>query len=184
MAKLILGIAGEIGSGKGSIAEYVGKEYKGATYRFSTILRDVLDRLCLKQSRENIQTLSTMLRKNFGEDLFAKVIYNDTKNDSHEIIIIDGVRRMEDIIYLKELPHFKFIYVDVDLEIRYKRVIERNENSGDSEKNIDEFKKEEKGEPETQIRDLKNYADYVINNNGAYENLCKQVDDIVKQYIS
>jgi len=101
MSKIILGIASQIAAGKGMTTEYLTKNYRATSYRFSTILRDILDRLYLEHSRENLAKLSTILRKNFGENILAKVIYEDVKKDEQEIIVIDGVRRLEDIVCLK-----------------------------------------------------------------------------------
>jgi dephospho-CoA kinase len=184
MEKIILGIAGEMGSGKGTIAKHVTEEHGGSAHRFSTILRDILDRISLEQSRDNIRTLSTTLRKNFGEDIMAKSMYHDVQNDEHDIVLIDGIRRMADITYLRELPTFKLIYVEADIKNRYERIVKRRENVDDSEKTFEEFEKDNKDEPEIQIRDLKNYANYIVDNNGTYQDLYKQIENIVSENIS
>ena len=181
MAKLILGIAGEMGSGKGTIAKHATEQHRGNTHRFSTILRDVLDRVYIEQSRDNISTISTVLRKNFGEDILAKAMYHDAENDQHDLVIVDGVRRMADITFLKELPHFKLIYAEADLQNRYERIVKRAENTDDTTKTFEDFKKDHELETELQIRDLKNYADYVVNNDGVYADLYKQIDDIIAE---
>ena len=181
MPKLILGIAGEMGSGKGTIAKHIIQQHKGTSHRFSTILRDVLDRLYLEQSRENIQILSMILRKNYSEDIMAKSMYHDVENDNHDVVVVDGVRRMADIAYLKELPHFKLIYVEADMQNRYERIVKRGENAGDSSKTLEEFKRDHEADSEIQILDLKNYANYVVNNDSIYADLYKQVDDIISQ---
>lgn len=181
MAKLILGIAGEMGSGKGTIAKHVINEKGGNAHRFSTILRDVLDRLYLDQSRENIQILSMILRKNYSEDVLAKSMYHDVQNDEHEIVVVDGVRRMADIVFLRELPHFKLIYVEADMQNRYERIVKRGENTNDSVKTFKEFEAEHEADSEIQIRDLKNYANHVVNNNGAFADLYKQVEEIIAE---
>ena len=69
--KIILGLAGEMASGKGTVAKYAATKYGAKSWRFSTMLRDVLDRLLLEQSRDNLQNLSTVLRQNFGEELWT-----------------------------------------------------------------------------------------------------------------
>lgn len=181
MAKLILGLAGEMGSGKGTIAKHVIEEHKGAVHRFSTILRGLLNRIHVDQTRENISTLSTILRRNFGDDLLAKSIYQDTLNDEHNIVVVDGVRRMADILYLEEVPHFKLVYVDADLDVRYERIVKRGENAGDAAKTLEDFKRDSELETELQIRDLRNYANYVVDNNGTYADLYKQIEDIIKE---
>jgi len=60
MKKIILGFAGEIASGKGTAAKYLAEKYGSGYFRFSTILRDVLKRLYLDESRENAQKISTV----------------------------------------------------------------------------------------------------------------------------
>ena len=181
MAKLILGITGELGSGKGTIAKHIMLEHKGSVHKFSTILRDVLDRLYLEQSRDNLQALSTMLRKTYGEDIMAKGMYHDAENDENELVVVDGVRRMSDITYLKELPHFKLIYIEADMQNRYERIVKRGENPDDAKKTFEEFQKAHENESEIQIRDLKNYASHIVSNDGTYQELYAQVDEIIKE---
>lgn len=171
-------------SGKGTIAKHIENEHKGNIHRFSTILRDVLDRIYLEQSRENMATLSTVLRKTFGENLLAKAIYHDSHDDEHDIVVVDGVRRMSDIEYLKELPHFKLIYLEADMETRYERVIRRGENTDDTKKTFEEFQKDHEHEAEVQIRDLRNYADYIVNNDATFADLYKRVDEIIKENLA
>lgn len=183
MAKLILGISGEMGSGKGTIAKHVIEQHKGNAHRFSTILRDVLDRVYVEQSRENISIISTVLRKNFGEDILAKAMYHDAENDQHDLVVVDGVRRMADISYLKELPHFKLIYLEADMQKRYERIVKRAENTDDKTKTFEDFKKDHELETELQIRDLKNYANNILNNDGTYADLYMQIDEIITENI-
>lgn len=181
MAKIILGITGEIACGKGTITSHLAKEYGAGTHRFSTMLRDVLDRMYIEQTRDNLALISKILRKNFGEDVMAKTMMKEAENDEHEIVIIDGVRRLADIKYLRELPHFKLIYVEADINKRYERIIKRGENTDDIGKTFEEFQKEQELESEQQIRDLKNYADYAVNNDGTYVDLYGQIDKIIKE---
>lgn len=178
--KIILGLAGELASGKGAIAKYTAEKYDAKSWRFSTMLRDILDRLSLEQSRDNMQVLSTILRQNFGEELFACVMAEDVKKEAGEIIVIDGVRRLADIKYLKIIPQFKLAYLEADIQKRYERIVKRGENSDDAKKTFAEFQKEHEGEAELQIKDLKDHADFLIDNNGTYENLYLQVDKILR----
>jgi len=180
MARLILGLAGEIGSGKGTVAAYLAEKYECRIHRFSTMLRDILDRLYLPQSRENMQKLSTELRAIYGEELMAKVMSDDAKKDDSDVVVVDGVRRVADIMYLHELPHFKLIYIETDMNKCFERIHGRGENSDDLNKTFEEFKKDHEQETELQIKELKGVMDYLINNNGTFEELYVQVDEIVK----
>jgi dephospho-CoA kinase len=181
MSKIILGIAGEIASGKGTTAKYICEKYDGSSHRFSTALRDVAARMYLQESRENLQKISTIFRENFFDDILSSVIAKDVENDNHEIIAIDGVRRMADIAYLKKIPGFKLVYIEADMEKRYERIVGRGENSDDNSKTLEDFKKDHEREAERQIKDLKKQAEYVIDNNGDFENLYKQIDEIINK---
>ena len=180
MAKIIIGLAGEMACGKGTAARHIEEKYKASSYRFSTMLRDVLDRLYIEQTRENVANISTILRQNFGEDLFAKVMAEDVKKDENEVIIIDGIRRLADIEYLKKIPEFKFIYIDTDIKVCYERIIKRGENTDDNDKTFEKFVEEHNLETELQINDLKNYADFVIDNNIDFNHLYEQIDKIIE----
>src|SRR3990167_736894 len=54
MAKTILGLVGPIASGKDTVKKYLEKKYSALGCRFSSILRDVLERINLPNSRENM----------------------------------------------------------------------------------------------------------------------------------
>jgi len=177
--KIILGLAGEIASGKGTVAKYICEKHGGNSHRFSTMLRDVAKRMYLEENRENLQKISTVFRENFFDDILSSVIAKDVENDKQEIVAIDGVRRLADIAYLKKLSGFKLVYIDTSLENSFKRITERNENSDDKNKTFEEFRKDHEREAELQIRDLKDKADFVVDNNGTFEELYRQVDKII-----
>lgn len=168
-------------SGKGTVTDFIVKNHNGKNFRFSTILRDILNRLYLGETRENLQKLSTLLRDNFGQDILSLVIAKEAKNSEDEILVIDGVRRLSDIKFLKDLPGFKLIYIEADVEKRYKRISVRGENSDDNTKTFEQFKKELEQESEIQIKGLRNNADYIIDNNGSIEELHNRVDEIIRE---
>lgn len=179
MQKIIFGLAGEMASGKGTIARYLVKKYKGNSHRFSTMLRDLARRMYLEESRDNLQKISKIFRQDFGEDILSKVIYHDVKNDQHKIVAVDGVRRASDMKYLQTFPNFKLIYVETNLEKRFARTKARYENSDDEGKTFEEFKKDQKKEAELQIKGLKTKADFVIDNNEGFKKLYSQIDKII-----
>lgn len=177
--KIILGIAGEIAGGKGALANHIKEKYNGSVHRFSSVLRDVAKRMHLEENRSNLQKISTIFRENFSSNILSEVVYHDVMEDEHEIIVIDGVRRIDDIEYLKKLPEFKLVYIEAEMEIRYERLIKRRENSDDAEKTFEEFKADHEREAELQIKDLKNYADFNINNDGTFLEFYHQIDSII-----
>ena len=180
MKKTILGLAGQPASGKGTIAEYLIGKYGAVSYRFSKIINDILGRLYLEISRENQQNISTILRQNLSEDVFAKVIFEDVKKDNNEVIVVDGVRRLADIKYLRQIPEFKLVFVEADIKKRYERITKRNEKTDDENKTFEQFEKDHLQEAESQIAGLKEQADFILDNNGSFEDLYKQIEKLVK----
>ncbi len=176
MAKIIIGLAGEMASGKGTVAQYLVQEKEASTHRFSTMLRDVLNRLHLEQSRDNLQKLSFIVRDAYGQDTLAHVMAEDVRKDENDTIVVDGVRRMDDIVFLKQMPEFKLVYIDVDIKSRYERIIKRSENPDDQGKTFEQFVAESKADAELQIAGLKDCADVVIDNNSDIESLYAQID--------
>lgn len=183
MAKLILGIAGEMGSGKEAVSRHLVNTYNANAHNFSQILNDILNRLNLEITRENQSPLSLILRKTFGEDILAKVMYQDSVDDTADIVVVQGIRRVEDMTFLKQLPNFKFLYIDADMGIRFERIGKRGEKANDGSMSFKQFEDSHQYETEQTIMDLRNYADIVIDNNGSYPELYKQIDEFIKQNI-
>lgn len=177
--KIILGFVGDLAGGKGTICKYLNEKYGANAYRFSTMIRDILDRLYIEQNRKNLQNLSTILRQNFGEDVMSKVIAEDAKNDKNDLVLIEGIRRPTDISYLKENPGFHLIYITADPKIRWERLVKRAENPGDTEKTYEQFLEDEKAEADCLIKDLGKTAEFIINNNGTLEEFYQQMEDII-----
>ena len=100
--KIIFGFVGDLASGKGTAAKYLQEKYGATTYRFSTMLRDILDRVYVPKSRENLQQLSTFLRESYGQDVMSRVIAEDVARDNNTLVIVEGIRRPSDIEYLKK----------------------------------------------------------------------------------
>lgn len=181
MQKIILGFIGEIASGKGTVAKYLHEKYGSNTYRFSTMLRDVLDRVYIEKTRENLQTVSRLLREQFGQDLMSRVIAQDVERDPKELVVVEGVRRPMDILYLEKNPAFHLIYITADAKIRWERLVKRNENPGDDKKTFADFTRDGEAEAERLITGLGQKAPYTINNNGDLGALYAQVEKILTQ---
>lgn len=182
MNKIILGFVGEIASGKGTSAAYLMEKYGANDHRFSAPLRDVLNRISIDTTRENLQNLSSCLRQTFGQNLLAHIITEDAKKDEHKIVIIDGIRRNPDIEYLEKLPEFKLIYITADPKLRFERLLGRGQNSDDKTKTYDQFLKDHEAEAEKDIPTVSANADYKIINDGELDSLHNKLDEMLKHY--
>lgn len=184
MNKIIVGLVGPLASGKEVTKKYLIKKYSAKDCKFSTILRDVLNRINIPISRDTLQRVSTVLRANFGEDLLAKGIASDASGLDSDVVVIDGVRRPTDIEHLVKLPNFFLIKIDADPQLRYKRLVERNENEGDNEKTFEQFLKDHESEADSLVPQVMSTAKYSIENNGTLEELYSQIDEIMKKLLN
>ena len=181
MAKIILGFVGQIASGKDVSKKYLAEKYGAQSCRFSSILRDVLTRIGVEIKRENLQKVSTVLRQNFGEDLLANAIAKDAAGLNSDIVIVDGVRRMTDIVHLNALPHFFLVKIEADPKLRYERMKSRNENVGDDKKSYEDFLKDQDVEADKEIPMVMQTAKYALNNDGSLDDLYKQLDKLIAE---
>lgn len=182
MKKIIIGLAGEMASGKGIISDYLKAKHDAQRCRFSDAFRDILFILGLKCSRKNLSNLSISLRETFGEDILSASMAKKAEKSEKNIVVVDGIRREDDIAHLKKIPGFKMVFIEASLDTRYERLVKRGENSGDSTKTLEEFKEDHKRNTELSIRRLKDNADDVIENNGSLEDLYEQIDNLLKSY--
>lgn len=179
--KIILGFVGDLAAGKGTLAKYLHEKYGSNTYRFSSMLRDMLDRIYVEKTRENLQDISTFIRARFGQDVMSKVLAKDVENDQGEIVIVDGIRRPTDITYLQQLPGFHLIYVTAESKLRWERLVARKENPGDENKSYEEFLKDEQSEADQLIGTLGKEAEFTIVNNGTKEDLFTHIENTITQ---
>ncbi|MBN2854174.1 AAA family ATPase [Patescibacteria group bacterium] len=180
MDKLIICFVGLIASGKDAAKKYLEEKYGAESFRFSSILRETLDALGVEKSRDNLILLSTWARENFGNDLLAKTIAKKAEEANNNLIIIDGARRLDDLIYLRKNKNFHLIAIEAEPKIRYERSLTRNENPGDKEKSYEIFLADHKKETEITIPETMASANFKIDNNGDFPALYRQIDDLMK----
>lgn len=180
--KIIFGFSGLLSSGKGTAAKYLEEKYRASTYRFSTMLRDILNRIYVEQTRDNLIKLSEILRSAFGEDTLAKTIAKDAENDSNPIIVVEGIRRLADISYLQKLPNFILVEIFANPQIRYERLVKRGENADDNTKTYEQFLADHQRSTELSILDVIKEAKEKLNNNGDLESMQQQIDALIKKY--
>lgn len=181
MKKIIFGLISEMAGGKDTAKKYLEKNYQAESCRFSSIMRDILDRLYLEQSRVNIQRLSTSLRQTYGEDILARTIASEVNNLRANLVVVDGVRRPADIKYLSELNNFYLVAIKTSPELRYQRLVKRAENPGDADKTWEGFLADHKTEADKEIASLMTKANYFLDNNGNLAALYLQIDKLIKE---
>lgn len=179
--KKIFGFVGQMASGKGTACQYLHERHGAATIRYSTMLRDVLTRLYLPQTRDNLIRVSEALRGAFGDNLMAEVVRQEIKDHVASVVCIDGIRRPQDIEILRQLPGFTLVHITAAMETRYERIQARNENADDRSKTFDMFVAEHERSTEQTIGEVAASADIEIDNNGAHAALIAQLDALIER---
>ena len=125
--KLVIGITGTLVSGKGTVAEIL--KSKGFSHiTLSAIVREEVAKLGLEPLRQNLQDVGNNLRKEFGGQVLAERALNKFKSYDNPLII-DEIRNIDEINFLRENSDFKLIGVDAPVELRWQRLKNRNRDS-------------------------------------------------------
>ncbi len=179
---LIIGLAGKIGSGKTAVAAYITEKYNAPVYRFSQILLDILQRLHLEPTRENFQGIGACLRNGMCESVVVNAMRKDLEKEKAAIIVIDGIRYLNEIDMLRTFEHNILIGIDAPPETRYTRCVERKEK-GEERKSFEQFLDSENQETERQLSKVLEKADHKIDNTDNKEELMKRIDDILGKVV-
>ena len=86
--KVVIGVSGNIGAGKGTVTNYLTQAYHASNLRYSHILQDILARLDLGYNRKNLALLAESLRRTFGGDILSKALVAEVSRTDANIIVI------------------------------------------------------------------------------------------------
>jgi len=174
----VVGLVGRIAAGKSIVSQHLVKKYGASYFMFSQILLDVLGRLGVPPTRENLQGLGVALRNTLGEDVIVNALKHELQEKDPEIAVVDGIRYKNEVEMLRNFKENLLIYVEAPPELRYQRCRKRGEKG---ERNItyEEFLKAEEKETERYIDELGKGADHTLENTGTIEELIEKVDRIM-----
>ena len=173
----ILCIAGLIGSGKDTAADYISKKYGYNIIDYASILREICKKEGLELTRDNLQNL----RVKYGNTFLAEEAANRIKKLKDDNIILTPMRRSEDFeIPKKEFgENVKLIVVEASIKKRFERLSRRGREN--DPKDYEEFERQEAREKEIFNFDKTfSYADFKIKNSGSIDDMKKEIDKIMK----
>jgi len=182
MPKLIIGLVGQSGSGKGTVAEILREKYGAAVFSFGGLLGDLLDQLAVPRTRENLVKLSEIVRHAFGESTLAYALERAAVGAETDIVAIEGIRRLDDIVALEPLPYFKLASITTQPEIRFQRMKQRGEKAGERDMTWEQFIEQSKLPTELTIAAVEARATYKLDNSGSLEELHAEIDRLMEQF--
>lgn len=185
-SKLIIGITGTIGAGKGTIVEYLVKN-KGFIH-FSAredVINKEIEKRGLPITRDNMVLVANDLRKNYGSSYVAEELFRMGQN-SDKNCVLESLRTVGEIESLKKKGKFFLFAVFAEQKTRYNRIQIRNNAQSDNvslEKFIEQEETEMKSDDPNKQNLIKciGMADYTLDNNGTFDDLYKQIDELVEK---
>jgi len=173
----LIGLTGTNGAGKGEAAAFF--RARGYAYAsLSDILRDELRARGLEVTRDNLIRLGNELRQAFGADILARRTVANLTGPS----VIDSIRNMREVAFLRAQAGFVLLAFDAPVEIRFARVQARGRNeSAASLKDFREKEAEERagGNAAQQLEACIAAADRLIWNAGTIEDLHRELEKLL-----
>ena len=181
--KMIIGITGTLGAGKGSVVEFLKK--KGFKhYSAREFIKEEVLKKGLEVNRDTLVYVGNELRKNNSPSYIAEKLYERARNDGGNCVI-ESLRTIGEVRALREKGDFYFIAVDASQKVRYERV--RGRKSETDRISFERFVEDERREmisddPNKQnLRACIDLADVKIINNGSLDDLEKDVNELLEK---
>lgn len=184
--KIVLGLIGEKGAGKGTVSDFIIDQHQAVHYGTSKILRRTLEDLHLSITRDNLIKLALTLKEGFGPSVIIDSLIEDMEKDGAKIIIADGIRMHGDVDPFRKKygKNFYLVYVTADLRLRYERTKLRKEKDGEAEATFEQFLEEEGKLTEVSIHEIGKQADFKLNNNGTESDLRSQTEAMMEKILA
>jgi len=180
---LVVGLVGEIAAGKGEAVKFLQKEYKSEVYRFSDVLKELLERLSMDVTRENLQALGRVLRVLFGDNILVEALKQDISSSNADLVVVDGVRYHVEAEMVRSFENNILLYITAPEDVRYQRVLSRA-TRGEKNITLEEFKRNEENETERAIKKVGESTDKVIENTGSIKELGEDIRKVLENKLA
>jgi len=179
--KKVIGLIGEKGPGKGSVAKILIEKYSARHFGTSAILKKLAELVHLPLTRDNLIKLALDLKDGFGPGIVIDALSAEIEKSGAKLVIADGIRMHGDVepFWDRYGENFKLIYVTAPLKDRFERSRLRKEKVGEENMEFKQFIEEEGRLTEVSIAEIGKMADYKIDNSGTAKELERQVIDIM-----
>jgi len=162
----------------------VAKELGLPVIRMGDMVWEEVKRKGLTVNNENVSRVAEEMRKIHGRDIWAKKTLKKIKGgDFGEVIVIDGVRSLEEVKCFKSFfnKNFTIIAITAPEEVRRKRAVNRRRI--DDTRDLEEIKKREEREKKWGVLEVVENADYIISNEGDLETFRTSIEVLLRKLI-
>jgi dephospho-CoA kinase len=181
--KIIIGLVGETGSGKDTVADYLKRKYDVHLLRFSLPLKKTLKNFFENPSKSDQAWLYKVFKDRFGEDILHVGIKRFIEQHENGIMCINGLRVPRDFEFVKSLENSFVIYITADQKLRWERALDRGEKADDNQSFEDFQKFENTAETEKAVPEIGAKADFTIKNETTLDHLLHEIDEIMGEIL-
>lgn len=180
----IIGITGTLGAGKGTIVDYLKDHYGYRHYSVRGYLIEEAQRRGMELNRDTFVVVANDLRATHCPSYITDQLYLQAA-EAGENAIIESVRTPGEVDSLRQHENFLLFGVDADPKIRYERVVVRGSETDHI--SFETFLENEEREMSSDDPNHQNLsrcmqmADYVFTNDGGFEDLYAQVEQVLNQ---
>jgi dephospho-CoA kinase len=185
MNKIVIGITGTLGAGKGTVVDYLVKEGNFKHYSVRGFLTKEIEDRNMPLNRDSMVLVANELRKNNSPSYIVDCLLKRAKH-SDSNIIIESIRTPGEIESLREKSsNFYVIAVDADQKTRFNRIKKRKSETDyiDYQTFIENEKREmTSDDPNHQnLKKCGEMADYMLTNDDSIEVLTDKISEILKE---
>ncbi len=184
---IIIGITGTLGAGKGTIVDFLMRDYGFEHYSVRALVIEFIEKAQLPVNRDSMVRVANQLRKEHGPAFLVEKLFTRAL-DGGQHCIIESIRTPGEVEALRKKGRFYLFAVDALPQIRYERIVKRNsETDHIPYKTFLENEKREMSstDPHHQnIRACIERADYVFENNHSIRDLQKQVSIVIQKILA
>jgi dephospho-CoA kinase len=184
---IIIGITGTLGSGKGTIVEYLVQQKGFVHFSVRAFIAEEIIRRGLPVNRDSLTMVGNDLRAANSPSYIATQLYERAALNGKNCVI-ESLRTPGEIGALRAMGGFWLFAVDADIQTRYKRITKRKSETDDV--TFETFAANENREmlnidPNKQnIRKCVETADYVFINDSSIDDLFREVEVALAQIYS
>jgi dephospho-CoA kinase len=169
-----IGLTGTNASGKGEAAHFFithGYDF----ISLSDLVREELKKNSLEITRKNLIAMGNKMREESGPDVLARKALKKISGKT----VIDSIRNLKEIEYLRKNTEFLLLSIEAPLEIRFQRARKRGrpEPMGTLNAFMEMEKREMTGNKKgQQLRKCMESADFKITNQGSLKEFHRKLE--------